>query len=823
MAFFDRILFYVLLAVLAARPLISETFQPLEVSFLEALQNTGGPTPATTAWLDWITLFTAVIALVRRCRWRQHMAIGAGVALLAGAAVLSTTAAGDKSTALLAGSNLFIGALAGAALAALLEARWMRQLLLAALLATGATSAVKCLKQQFSENPLVQQEWEAVYKPRLVQQGFDPQDPLFVNFERRMKAGEVYGFLSHPNIEASCLMMWALVAAGVLGGWCAATLGSSKLAGSPRPTRGSAATLLWHRLTAGVLRPVRSPAATLLWHRLIAGVLRPVRSPAATLLWHRLIAGVLRPVRGSAATAASLAGHALFCLLLVAALWFTKSRGAAIAGFIGLAALVGLSWKAAWASRHAKRVLALLVAGYLALVSVGLTYGLVKGTLPSASLAFRWQYWTAAARALWNVPLTGLGRENFAYAYMLYKTPEATEEVKNPHNLWVSLLVELGPLGLVAGVVLCGAGLLVALRNVAPAGAKAVSAVSGQGAVSAERRRPRGADATHLWHRHLAGVLRPGQIPPATVAGAATVTIGVLVLHAVLSGTPLNDLGGVLIWVQDILLPWPLAFAAMLWLLAHSDSARWESWVTTGLCAALVAALVHGLVDFALLTPGGLAVFVLCAAGATRGAGAVEVERSRRAGIVPVVLGGALIVSYGFVLLDLRDATVARTKVRAAFQEAGAANQSIVEREKALARAAGMAEKAVARNPLDTSNYIRLATAREALARVYADESRAEDAKFTWHAAADAWQQAVERYPTNPRTRISCGKAWFEVWKQTGDPDAARRAREHFTEALRIDECRPVGEVVRLRPQEREPVSEYLRAIPQNVARDSAS
>jgi O-antigen ligase len=739
MAVFDRILFCVLLAVLAVRPLISETFQPLEVSFLEALQNTGGPTPAMTAWLDWITLAAAVIALVRRGRWRRHVVVGVGIALLAVAAVVSTSAAGDKSTALLAGSNLAIGALAGAALAALLEARWMRQLLLAALLATGVTSGVKCLKQRYSENPLVQQEWETVYKPKLVQQGFDPQDPLFVNFERRMKAGEVYGFLSHPNIEASCLMMWALVAAGVLGGWCAAV--------SDRPKPGS----------------------------------------------------VLRPTRGSAATAASLVGLALLCLLLVVALWFTKSRGAAIAGSVGLAVLVGLGWKAAWASRHAKHVLAAFVAGYLALISVGLTYGLAKGTLPSASLAFRWQYWTAAARALRDVPLTGLGRENFAYAYMLYKTPEATEEVKNPHNLWVSLLVELGPLGLAAGVMLCGAGLLVGLRNVTPVAAMAAPAVDGEGTVSANSRRPRGADAT--WGGAGASV------------GAAAVTVGVLVIHAVFSGTKFDDLGAVLVWVQDVLLPWPIAMSAAMWMLTRQDSVRWESWVTAGLCAALGAAFVHGLVDFALLTQGGLAVFVLCAAGVTRPVAAVEVKYWRWAGIVAALLGGVLIVRYAVVPLDLPDATVARTKARAALQEAGAASRSIEKRESSLLRATEFAKGPIARNPLDTSNYILLATAREALARFYADQGRVEDAKFMWPGAAAAWQQAVERYPTNPRTQISCGAAWFEIWKQTGDVDAARRAREHFTEALRIDDCRPVGEVMRLRAQERDAVTQYLRAL----------
>ena len=94
----------------------------------------------------------------------------------------------------------------------------MLHLLLAALLASGVTTAVKCLDQRVYENPQTQEQWEQVYKPELIRQGLDPQDSLFINFERRMRAGEAYGFLGHPNVTASCLLMWLLVAAGLLVG-----------------------------------------------------------------------------------------------------------------------------------------------------------------------------------------------------------------------------------------------------------------------------------------------------------------------------------------------------------------------------------------------------------------------------------------------------------------------------------------------------------------------------------------------------------------------------------------------------------------------------
>jgi hypothetical protein len=76
------------------------------------------------------------------------------------------------------------------------------------------------------------------------------------------------------------------------------------------------------------------------------------------------------------------------------------------------------------------------------------------------------------------------------------------------------------------------------------------------------------------------------------------------------------------------------------------------------------------------------------------------------------------------------------------------------------------------------------------------------------------WDLAVERYPTNPRLRISAGTAWFELWKIDGDADAAARARAHFDEALRINDLYAAAEVRRLRDHELAPVLEMLNALP---------
>jgi len=737
----DRALFWALLALLGARPLLSETFEPLQVSFLTALEVSGGPTPATTAVLDSLLLAAAACALARTRRgWGGAIALG--VTLLTMAVIVSSCVAGERTLALLAGADLVALVLGGAALVRLARARWMATLLVAVLLATGITTAIKCVSQALYENPQTRARWETVYKPALLRQGFDPQDPLFINFERRMQAGEAYGFLGHPNITASGLMMWLLATGGVLGG----ALGR-----------------------------------------------RPLRSVAG-------------PAVASAVLCASVAG----------ALWLTGSRGAAVAAAGGVLLLLCLGMCAAWVARHARAVLLVALAGYAALVGAGVAYGLQRGTLPGASLAFRWYYWTAAARAIQDVPLTGLGRENFAEAYTRYKPAESTEEVRNPHNLWVGLLVELGPLGLVAGIVLCAGVVLASMRALAP-------------------------PATD---QPAAGGVTAGRCVP--------VVASVLLVQAVASATPFGAPGVALVWGQEIAAVWTLALLVALWLLdVVTRAPNGRAWLVAGLCAALLAALVHGLVDFALLTPAGLAVGVLCAAGAVtlggaRTAAAVPVESARTwRGPVPWLLVGGMTVAHVlFVVcpsvatvsaLNALDAalrsgradaipaaaaraaavpgggsTAARSAARAMLQLSHAAPPEIGRRQEWARQAQEYAQIACARNPRDHTSQAVLAGIHEELGRLYGESGARQGSLDAWSEAAAAWERAVSLYPTSPRLRISAGKAWLAVGRATGTALAAERARGHFREALRIDDLWPSYEVMRLRPAEREATQRLL-------------
>lgn len=728
----DRALFLVLLAVLCARPLISETFERVDLSFLPP----GGTTPATMVWLDSLLLIASLLVWIRHWRSQQRVGVvGIALLLLLAAVVVSVFAANDKQLAANAGAHLFVMALAGVALIRVMRARWMVRLLLAAALASGVTNAVKCVTQRTGEFDATLQYWQE-QKAGLTNAGLiDPNSPAVVNYERRLRSAEAYGHLSHPNVTASCLTMCLLVAAGIF---------------------------------MGVLR-------------------RP-------------------DFDANRRTAPALVAAAAV-VTLAAGLWLTSSMGAAVAAAVGglLALAIGLG--RTWIGRHTRQAFALLALGYVAVIAAGAGYGLLKGTLPHTSLAFRWHYWQAAARTVVDTPLTGIGRENFRGAYMLHKSLDSTEEVSNPHNVWLSLLVELGPLGLIAGALLLGAACYGVLRGFGEEG----------------RRSP-----THP----ARGML---------VASA----LAVLVVQGVFSGEPLVAPGMLLLWAVFVAGVWIVAFTAALLLIAQVDEhPTATAWLLAGLAAALFAALIHNLIGFSLLTPAGLSVFIAFGAGAWALPltehrpgqplrGPAHLTSHARLGLT-VIVAALVVVAYGYAVASptiRSEATL--TRIRATVHAArdyaaiGAAlhkghetveiapwgaelPRAIADMAFALAARADLPDE-VRHTWLDeAAQYASVAcqraprsfAARRLQAEIHAAQARLADDPGLLAVAAYDWEDAVALYPTNPRARIAAGVVWFDLWETTGLPEHAQRAAEQLENALAIDARRLPEVAAKLRPAE---------------------
>jgi O-antigen ligase len=105
------------------------------------------------------------------------------------------------------------------------------------------------------------------------------------------------------------------------------------------------------------------------------------------------------------------------------------------------AALATQSRKAYWIG------LIVCVLGVVAVAGHGMYHG---GLFPGRfnnSLHFRWRYWVAAERVFETKPLFGVGWSNFGNFYTAHRLPEASEEVRDPHNLLVRAFVEVGIVG----------------------------------------------------------------------------------------------------------------------------------------------------------------------------------------------------------------------------------------------------------------------------------------------------------------------------------------------------------------------------------------
>ncbi|MQC25104.1 MAG: hypothetical protein DWG81_04075 [Chloroflexi bacterium] len=153
--------------------------------------------------------------------------------------------------------------------------------------------------------------------------------------------------------------------------------------------------------------------------------------------------------------------YAAVALPLAAALWLSFSRGALLLGVPAALAVVILFW----GGRRARRVLAAAGAGGL------LVLLLVIGRSPRfARLAdytqgpvfFRLQLWRSALAMVRDAPLTGVGLDNFLYAYRgRYIAPAAWQEpnLSHAHNWLLDFATRLGLPGLLlAGAMLAGFG-----------------------------------------------------------------------------------------------------------------------------------------------------------------------------------------------------------------------------------------------------------------------------------------------------------------------------------------------------------------------------
>jgi len=145
-------------------------------------------------------------------------------------------------------------------------------------------------------------------------------------------------------------------------------------------------------------------------------------------------------------------GYAIAGLPAMAALFLTFSKGALFLGFPAGLIFLGLmrGRRAMWLALAALAILALSVLPFAGTERFASTFDLSAGTA-----FFRLKLWRSTVNMMADHPLTGVGLDNFLYAYRTrYVLPEASDELNlsHPHNVLLDFWTRLG----VGGVFVLG-------------------------------------------------------------------------------------------------------------------------------------------------------------------------------------------------------------------------------------------------------------------------------------------------------------------------------------------------------------------------------
>lgn len=134
--------------------------------------------------------------------------------------------------------------------------------------------------------------------------------------------------------------------------------------------------------------------------------------------------------------------------------WYTNSRAALATPILATGALAGVALFARFL--HSRRANAVVFIALVLLVVAGagalVAYGLSHDKLPGDSLTFRWKYWVGSARLFAKHSWLGVGWGSFGDHYLAVRELVASEEIKDPHNLFVRLATELGAIGLALAI-----------------------------------------------------------------------------------------------------------------------------------------------------------------------------------------------------------------------------------------------------------------------------------------------------------------------------------------------------------------------------------
>jgi O-Antigen ligase len=545
---------------------------------------------------------------------------------------------------------------------------------------------------------------------------------------------------------------------------------------------------IWER--QGV--PLDSPQVAMYENRMYA-------REAIGFFTHSNVAGAYLVMCGFAAAGLAIAGRAGGARKVAAAVAalgclgagvLTNSRGALAAG-----ALASVLWAVhAFLNRKGRlRGNRLLLWGWGAFVLVAaavIGHGLYHDSLPGRSLEFRWRYWTASVEMAADHPVTGVGSGNFGRHYLQYKDVRSSEEVKNPHNLFVGALSDWGVLGLLGMLTLLVGASRAALRP------------------SRE--------------------IIPNRDSHLFIGGAVPIVIAIFAIRLRLLGS--DDSNYLYVATAIPLFAWAGTFALVY---AGSRVISFDV-LARGIGFGLLAFLASDMVNFASFEPGtattAFALFgiLISIRGEEVGVGvgrSIAALGATIAAAIAVLLLGIIPVEKASVLLararrssdpaaalaayhdaieaDGWDSTAAYESARLQRALAGDGSEAIAS----LRAAVEDVNEAIRRDPVHLKLYrekMRCELILSKLAGMPGDRAT----------AVQTARKMVELYPTSPTTHLELAECLEVRGRVESNAQALEEALREYDRALAIDDGRPAWETVRrMNERRRDAVQSRIEAV----------
>ena len=487
--------------------------------------------------------------------------------------------------------------------------------------------------------------------------------------------------------------------------------------------------------------------ATKLLRARIAASTEPIgRFALANTLAGLLLVGLLLGIggvladRGRLATRWRLAAAIGLLAVLGYCFWLTKSRTAWVGLITGLLVwwvAAGRGWRLGAGMTRLGVLFALLLVGLPVVAS--LSGGLDREVITESpkSLRYRLEYWSATGCVIREHPWLGVGPGNFRQAYLKHKLPGSSEEVLDPHNLFLDVWAN--------GGLIAVAGLLVTLFVLL----RALQQIKRQYSDAAVEIQEDTRGGEFLW-RCLVGGL----------------ALGTAALTGLFSGAGGSNHGWWLLagWC-GVSFVWP--------------PIGWRSGVGPLLAAATVALIVHltgagGIAMPALLQT--LVIVTICLVDEAQRVTNPAPQESRDPDRLPWPAMAAAAVCFCLAVACAFSATLPVSAATTHVQ----IGHVLMAQESSPSPAMRSFQEAIEADPLASGPWQELALA------MLTDWTRGmgtDDETFA--SAVAAQREAIRRNPDSANSWKLLGRIWWRRFEQTQDRAAAHEAYEAFGQAVK--------------------------------------